>query len=108
MAETEAAAAGEAGMQKLFGLDGPEALEHIVGRFTPDSAEFQMMDLNESTNVLQALFYLLAAALAGGRSYVLASIVGGWLGAKLFQKVIGNKAYDAACSWICAEGPKAK
>ena len=52
MAETEAAPPGEAGVQKLFGLDGPEALDHIVGRFTPDSAEFQMMDLNESTNVL--------------------------------------------------------
>ena len=46
------------------------------------------------------------AALRGASSYVLASLAGGFLGMRLFRKVTGNKAYERACSWICAEGPR--
>ena len=45
-------------------------------------------------------------ALAGAWSYVIGSVVGGVLGAKLFGWMIGRKTYDTVCSWICAEGPK--
>eukprot|EP00966_Prymnesium_polylepis_P181683 4208707-Prymnesium_polylepis.1 len=46
-------------------------------------------------------------AVAGARSYVLASLVGGVAGAKLFARMVGAKQYDKVCSWICAEGPRA-
>lgn len=46
------------------------------------------------------------AALDGASSYVLGSLLGGVLGATLFARVVGNRAYDKVCSWICAEGPK--
>ena len=46
-----------------------------------------------------------APALAGALSYVGGALVGGVLGAKLFLMFIGNRAYNTACSWMCAEGP---
>ena len=45
-------------------------------------------------------------ALAGGRSFVLGSLVGGVVGCKLYQRLVGSREYDKVCSWICAEGPK--
>ena len=46
-----------------------------------------------------------APALAGALSYIGGALVGGVLGAKLFLMFIGNRAYNRACSWMCAEGP---
>ena len=44
-------------------------------------------------------------ALAGSRAFVLGSLLGGVVGCKLYQRLVGNRAYDRVCSWLCAEGP---
>jgi glycerol uptake facilitator-like aquaporin len=49
-----------------------------------------------------------ARALAGSASFVLGSLVGGVLGCKIYQTLVGSREYDKVCSWICAEGPKAR
>ena len=48
------------------------------------------------------------ACLRGISSYVVGSLIGGVVGCKLYQRLVGNRAYDKVCSWICAEGPRAR